>query len=316
MRSICLKTFSILGFVAIVLSGCLKDKEYDDMERGINIDGSKKLVEISGPITGFINVDLVGSDNDTIVNVVRVRLASESPAAQDLQVTLALDPTLVTEYNAEHGTNYTVPDASLYTIPSLTVTIPKGSRDGILQLTASPNDLLGEEYALGFRITSVSDPSVIISGNYRTQVAGLTIRNQYDGVYTLQFAFYHPTASPGYDQATTTVELHTSGANSVKIYYPPFSGYYHPILSGGGITAFGAQEPEFTINPATNKVTVQNSYPGAVTFYEMAAGYDSHYDPATRTIYAKFGYNYSPGTVFNPATNREWTDTLIYVGPR
>ena len=100
------------------------------------------------------------------------------------------------------------------------------------------------------------------------------------------------------------------------MYVPDFEGYYHPWTSGGSFTAFGLQEPEYTIDPATNKVTVQNAASGAVTFYTMAPGYDSHYDPATKTIYAKFGYNYAPGPVFNPAANREWTDTLIYVGPR
>jgi hypothetical protein len=48
----------------------------------------------------------------------------------------------------------------------------------------------------------------------------------------------------------------------------------------------------------------------------MAAGYNSHYDPATKKIYAKWGYNYSPGPVFNPATTREWTDVFTYLGPR
>ena len=306
----------LLGTAVLLFTGCLKDKDYDNGARGIKIDASQKFVEIAGPSTGFMNVDLIGSDNDTTVNLVMVRLASAAPAAEDITVTLELDPSLVAAYNAEHGTAYENPDVSLFSIPSLTVTIPKGERIGYLNLLTQPNDLITAEYALGVRIVSVSDPSVKISGNFSEQVVGLTIRNKYDGRYTLKFAFYHPTASPGYATETTEVELHTSSANSVKIYYPTFGGYYHPILSGGSITAFGSQEPEFTINPVTNKVTVQNSYPGAVTFYQMAPGYDSRYDPATGTIYAKFGYNYDPGPTFSPANNREWTDTLIYIGPR
>ena len=306
----------LLAVTVVALAGCLKDKDFENGSRGIRIDGSQKFVELAGPSTGFMNVDLIGSDADTTVNLAMVRLASAAPAEQDITVTLELDPALVAAYNAEHGTAYEIPAASLFTVPSLTVTIPKGERIGYLNLITQPNDLITAEYALGVRIASVSDPSVKISGNFNEQVVGLTIRNKYDGRYTLKFAFYHPTASPGYGTATTEVELHTSSANSVKIYYPTFGGYYHPILSGSSISAFGSQEPEFTIDPLTNKVTVQNAYPGAVTFYQMASGYDSRYDPATGTIYAKFGYNYDPGPTFNPANNREWTDTLIYIGPR
>lgn len=300
----------------ILLAGCLKDKDYDNGLRGIDIDGDVKIIELAGPVNGFRTADFIASANDTTVQAVMIRLASEEPAENDIVVTLELDPVLVDEYNTANGTNYQVPPASLFTIPSLTVTIPKGSRVAYLNVSAKPTELIGTEYALGFKISGVSDPSVKLSGNYGEQVVGLVVRNQYDGTYTLRFGFYHPTASPDYATKTTTIELHTTGASSGKLFWPLLGGYAPPIIAGGSFSYFGAQEPEFIIDPATNKVTVQNSYPGAVTFYTMATGYDSRYDPATRTIYAKFGYNYLPDGSFNPASTREWTDTLIYVGPR
>jgi hypothetical protein len=316
MKRINIKIFTALTASAIVLASCLKDKDYEDGLRGNNIDEDIRLVEISGPTDGFRTADYVASPVDTTVNAVMVTLASAKPATSDIQVTLALDNSLVAAYNAAHGTSYDVAPANLYSIPSLTVTIPAGSSVGYLKIKAKPTDFIGQEYALGFKLASVSDPGVKLSGNFNQQVVALVTRNQYDGTYTLKFAFYHPTASPDYGKKSTVVELHTTGANSVKLYWPLLGGYAPPIISGGGFSYFASQEPEFTIDPVTNKVTVQNAFPGAVTFYQMAPGYDSRYDPATKTIYAKFGYNYSPGPVFNPATNREWTDTLIYQGPR
>ena len=317
MKRINIKIFTALTASAIVLASCLKDKDYEDGMRGINIDDDMRIVEISGPTDGFRTADFVASPVDTTINAVMISLASSKPATSDIQVTLAVDNALVAAYNAAHGTSYDVAPANVYNIPSLTVTIPAGQNVGYLKIKAKPTDLIGHEYALGFKLASVSDANVKLSGNFNNQVVSLVTRNQYDGVYTLKFAFYHPTASPNYDRKTTTVELHTTGANSVKIFWPLAGVYGHPLISGGGFAfPFAAQEHEYTIDPVTNKVTVQNAYPGAVTFYTMAPNYDSRYDPATKTIYAKFGYNYSPGPVFNPATNREWTDTLIYQGPR
>ena len=157
MRYTHIKLFSSFVFICLLLTACLKDEEFDNGERGTNIDNNKRIVELPGPTTGFVNVDLVGSPNDTAVNVVRVRLASSAPAENDIQVTLVMDQALVSEYNSEHGTSYVIPDPSLYSLSSLTVTIPQGSREGYVTLTTIPDALIGEEYALGFRITSVSD---------------------------------------------------------------------------------------------------------------------------------------------------------------
>jgi hypothetical protein len=108
----------------------------------------------------------------------------------------------------------------------------------------------------------------------------------------------------------------TTGSNTCKIYSPDFPGFYNPAILNGNFTAFGAQEPAYTVDPSTNKVTVQNAYVGAVTFYTMAAGFNSYYDPASRTYYVKWGYNYDAGGVFNAATTREWTQTIKYLRPR
>ena len=98
-----------------------------------------------------------------------------------------------------------------------------------------------------------------------------------------------------------------------------FGNSYARILSGAALSAFGSQEPAFTVLPGTNKVNVYNSFAGAVTFYTTytaASGYDSRYEPSEKKFYVKYGYNLLPGPTFDPANTREWTETMTYLGPR
>ena len=169
-------------------------------------------------------------------------------------------------------------------------------------------------YGLGFTVTSITGAGII--GDSKSLVVTIGAKNAYDGIYEDNFTNYHPSSNPGYTGAVTNVYMITTGGNKCKIYWPDGPGYYNPSILGGNLTAFLSQEPEYTIDPVTNAVTVQNAAAGAVTFYQMASGFNSHYDPATRTIYAKFGYNYDPGPAFNAANTREWTQTLRYLGPR
>ena len=62
------------------------------------------------------------------------------------------------------------------------------------------------------------------------------------------------------------VYMITTGSNTCKIYSSDFHGF-NPAILNGSFTVFGAQEPAYTVDPSTNKVTVQNAYVGAVSFY-------------------------------------------------
>ncbi|MEI9911736.1 MAG: hypothetical protein WDO71_20040 [Bacteroidota bacterium] len=179
-------------------------------------------------------------------------------------------------------------------------------------------------YGIGLTIKSV-DQGYIVAANLKDIVFAFNIKNQYDGKYSIKGKFYHP--SYPYIPFATTVEMHTSGPNSVKMYWPAADDYANPWSTGSALTWFDLQDPDFTINPATNAVTVQNVSAGAVTFYVMGQGFDnlgynSRYEltpvpPNTtpKTIYACYGYN-APGGVFAAGTTRMWIDTLVYTGPR
>lgn len=170
------------------------------------------------------------------------------------------------------------------------------------------------QYALPFTITSVDSYGAISSSN--TFIAIIAAKNKYDGRYELNFSNFHPTYNPDYADTTIEVQMWTTAGDKVKINWD--GEYGNPALGTDDVVpylfAFGAQEPEYTIG-SDNKVTVQNTASGAVTFYTMNSSYDSHYDPDTKTIYVKWGYRYASPGVFGP-TCREWTQTFKYIGPR
>lgn len=281
------------------------------------------IVKLAQSDFQLVALDLVNTSQTFTIDL-RRDVPNESELNKPLTVVLALDPAVLSAYNTAHSTSYVQLPASSYTLGqgaqisgnNISVAFAPGEFAKQLQVTVPDATVLdpNTSYALGLKIASAEGAK--ISTALTNLVTEVGLKNMYDGTYTLEGAFYHPTSSPNYAPFTITAELHTSGANSVRIFIPDFGGYYGPGLFSGTLNAFGAQEPEITIDPVTNKAVVQNSYPGAVTFYTMAPGYDSRYDPATKKIYVKYGYNYSPGPVFNPAANREWTYVFTYKGPR
>lgn len=164
---------------------------------------------------------------------------------------------------------------------------------------------------LGFRIVDASGAD--IHGDLFKGAVEFSAKNAYDGVYQLTWTNYHPTANPGYTGSSTEVEMRTTGIDKVKLYWPLAAAYCCPSILNGGLSYFGAQEPEYTISGSS--VTVQNAFNGAVTFYTMAPGFTSTYDANTRTIVCKWGYNYTGGA-FDPASTREWSQTFVYLRPR
>lgn len=197
-----------------------------------------------------------------------------------------------------------------------TITFNPGEFAKFIKISLDPSVLisLGKRVGLGFQLAEA--PGALISNDLFQVGVEISAKNAYDGVYSLTWTNYHPSLNPGYTGSTTEIELRTTAANKCKIYWPLAGAYACPSILSNALQYFGGQEPEYTINTSTNAITVQNVASGAVTFYSMATGFNSRYDPATKTIYAKWGYNYGAGGAFDPANTREWNQTAVYVRPR
>jgi hypothetical protein len=314
----------LLVAIAITGTGCLKDKGFDNHEYGINDpDGSPAGVGFNLGVTFRHNVglDLAGIP-DTINGIVNIALFASTLAQNDINVKIASDTMIVADYNREENTSIIPLDEALFSFDGTDRVIKQGEKMDSVNvivpstLTLDPN----KTYGIGVKIVS-ADPGFTIATNENKLLLVLGIKNKYDGVYELHGQFYHPTAAPGFPLYTIEVEMQTTGPNSVKMFSPDFDGFYHPWSTGTAITAFASQEPEYTVDPITEKVTVFNSYVPAVSIYSMGIGfdnlgYDSRWENLPKIMYANFGYNLGPGGAFNPAASREWIDTLIWLRPR
>lgn len=261
--------FSFVG----VLPGCLKDKDYDDQVWGLKKDENSKVVDMYGPVSGLVVSSLNVSARDTTFDIVIVRISPE-PLKGDLTVMLRLNPQAIDDYNAAHGTHYVALPANLYQIPSMAVRIPAGSNKGYLKAKVIPDNLTGASYALGFTIDGVSDPAVQVSGNFKTQVAAIGIKNKYQGNYRSTGYFDHPTSPRAIsrDKFVSTINTITSEMELGDL------GQYIKV----------------TVNP-DNSLNVE---PGAGTSGTSALvdempgdpTYNNTYDPVTKTFKLKYGY--------------------------
>ena len=295
---------SVLATLLVTGTGCLKDELADESQTNPDIPSSPSVIELPGPLrvtnsyrTSYA-VSLISSTKDTTFNMVPVKLASAEPASEDIQVELELVPALLNAYNDSTGSHLVQPASNLYKFPNgLTVTIAKGAREGALAFSAKPTDLEGADYGFGFRIKSVSNSKYLISGNFNNAVVIVGVRNKYDGIYSVKgYALRAGDAALTGNFTGAERGLVTTGPNSVI--------WDDLALWGDGSSGIGIGEPEFAINPTTNKVTI-TSAGGAMN----APNYDSRYDPATKTFYVSFTWGAGPAA-------RLATDTLTYTGPR
>lgn len=314
------RILTLMAFVAGSMSSCLKDKSYNNGTTGLDVIEGQRLVQLGGAYqaakSSSVALDFV--DQPVTPTFAIARLLTGDVAMEDIVITLDTA-------GLSSGPNSILPAGvvklpnAFYTIPGgLTITIPKGSKDGVLKINTNAIQFdPSTTYGLGFKISSVTPSTYAAAANFSTFYTTIGAKNQYDGVYTLEWTNYHPSSNPGYTGSSTTVHMVTTGGNKVKIFWPLLPGFACPSILGGGLSYFGAQEPEYTISAGTNVVTVQNSFSTATTFYSMAPGFNSRYEPATKEIYAKWGYS-SGGTYppFDPANAREWTQKFTYVGPR
>jgi hypothetical protein len=297
-----LKLILILAASSFVMASCLKSKGIIGLQddngsivteiSDVNVDGSEKLTVLNAnPPTESVDV----------ITLKYYAPRANKPPGGVIHVKLVVAP----------ASGYTMLPPGGYSL-NLDQDIPS-SGELVVPITINKSSLdLSQSYGMTVKIAQVS--AGVISELAKQIVLTFQVKNQYDGKYNITWTNYHPTNNPGYTGSTSTIEMHTSGGNSVKMYWPLYSAYCAPAILNGGLAYFGAQEPNFTVN-ANNTVTVQNSYNGAVTFYTMATGFNSRYDPATKTFYVKWGYSYATPGVFDPGC-REWTQTFNYTGPR
>ncbi len=320
------KSLILISAISVTAVGCLKDKEFDNgqIQSVHNTTGLIKPIEIkltASSTDNFLASSFDLSNKDTTIDLIPVNLATSDAAPEDIQVTLTLDQTLLDNYNNANGSDYAIPDPSLYTLSGGgVVTIKKGQHTGYLQLTFNPANYIGVDYAFPFTISSVNKQGYVISGNLKDGIAAVGIKNMYDGLYSLTEYQAGWGAYGIADGATNTwpnaVSFVTTGSSSNGILTTQTGTLQPAFTAGGGITAFGATEPRFVFDPNTNLVTnVYNNAPddGRGRAFHLDPAYlpdSSRYDPATKTIYVNYIMTQ------NGRPNQSIRLTMVYQGSR
>lgn len=314
-----MKKITLAAIVIVSLlfagTGCLKDKQFENEEYGIQVKDVKGVafpLAPTSPIIGSINSQATPQDFQ-LPNVV---LNQEGAAATDVTVTITPNNALIDAAEAaDPSLDLTELPADAYTISTLSVVIPAGQKfSDVFKMTIANSTLLDPTatYALGFSITAVS-AGYTIAANQKDIVVGFAIKNQYDGIYTVESGLVTRYTSPGVPagdaisgplDGNPDVYLITSGATSLSI--PPSGSVGALYWSGGASQVAGIDGLSISIDPGTNQVTMRSAGNATLTNW---AGKDNYYDPATKQFHLAFRWN--------PTANvREYEVVLKYKGPR
>lgn len=243
------------------------------------------------------------------------------------KVTIKNDPTIVADYNSQHGTSYIALPAAAYQVDpgnpfsggNWTVTFNAGDHAKPILIKLDPTKLdLSQQYALGFTITDGGGAK--ISNGLQSAMIEVGVKNRYDGYYRVTGTMVDiavPTLTGYFPQ---DVALVTTGANSVVMIPLDLGIPGHLILSGASLSYYGSFGPTFTFDLATDKVTaVTNSYgqpAGNTRSAEIDPSGVNKWDAATKNMDVKY-YMKQPNTVTTAPFIRVYFDEhFAYLGPR
>ncbi|HEX8334661.1 MAG TPA: DUF1735 domain-containing protein [Segetibacter sp.] len=307
MKKIIFNNLLLLVAISATFTSCLKDKGYDEGKYGAvrNTAGQEFMsIPVAARIPNTQSLESkAGSQN---IPLFVVSYDYVDPAASDITGTITLNNALVKAAD----TSAVLLPTSIYSIPSNTITVKAGQRVSdrfIMTINTSTLDPT-KKYGIGFTLSSVSKGGVAIPSNLKDVVYIFSLKNVYDGIYTVMGGFVQRYSAPGVPtvgdalngdlagnpdvtfttQGPTTVEI--TGLNWAK--------------KGGGIG--GIDNLRLTVDPATNQVTMFALGNATLANWE---GRENRYDPATKTFYLNYRWNPT-------ANRREYSVILKYSKPR
>jgi hypothetical protein len=290
--------FSSAIALLVLVTACVKDKNFDDQKlgipntdvKGVSFPQSKDLLSASkASDTISVGTDVNQTTSAQTNSLIIIGLESEFTSPTDVNVAVALKPTLI-------PSGYIALPAGTYSIPA-TVKIPAGQKTGKLVITFSNTSTysLTANYAIGLTITS-ADAGYQVANNSKDIVASFAVKNQYDGTYDFKgYAFRagDPTLTGNF--CCLERDLLTTGATSVAM---------DELLAWSNGSGIGIGNQTFSVDPITNAVVW-----GGVGGSSLLPGYNSRYVPATKTFYIGITWGAGPAA-------RQSIDTLTYLRPR
>jgi hypothetical protein len=300
MRYKIIKSFTIASLLFFV-AGCQKDQDFLSVAKS----GSSPNAGF-----GYSNLDALSIGVDASVTKLDTNLKVFVGATYGsaTTVTIAVDTSVVGDYNASTGSALDYMPAAVYTVPA-SISIPSGAHEGDGKLSVDITKFLtyGTEFALGLSITKVTGgPGAILTDHSRLCIV-IQVKNPYDADYSVTGYLFHPTAPRS---IKLTKHLTTSGAITS-----------YTDLGDLGTSGYQFQFDVSSANKLTNWVsvgatpaapkagfmdlTVPLDFSGATTpppanglqggaIYNSTI-YNNTYNPSSSTFWMQYGY-YSAGT--------------------
>ena len=322
---------SVACFTSIAITSCLKDKGFEDgLFQTVTKTEDQEWVSIpyaSRPNNG-VPLGVESKAGNQTIGLFPISYDYKDPAPQDITATFTVNNSLIATYNsAQRAADPSfVPvialPANAYTVPSLTLTIPSGKRVSApfpIQMNTSLLDPT-KKYAIGFTLTSVSKAGAEISRNLSNVVYVFTIKNRFDGIYSLRSRMDHPAdRDPNWTRTPFTygypIHLITTGPLSVEWLNEAFGTEgYHPLQTPA-VSGFGATRPAFVFSEDNKLISVSNAFPNPPNgrAFRILTGTDpktgtpinNRYDPDAKKIYAAFEMTqpgFAPMPIFDTLT--------------
>lgn len=163
MKTITNKIILLFCLVAMTISttSCLKDDPMFDWEQAVSV------IELPYKSHDILKTKVQNTVNQNVELMVNYTVPTASDNGENINVTLAVDPEMVSTYNqglASTTKKYVLLPAGTYTIPA--VVIKQGTQLWKENMTINTSSLkAGEKYLLPIKITGVP-AGYTISGNF------------------------------------------------------------------------------------------------------------------------------------------------------
>ncbi len=321
-----LKITAGVFLLAILAVSCVPEQE----SMG---DAGQTLVKLNPEGFKLVPFNVVSSAQSAAMFEVRRDINSVDALNSTTTVTLKVDNTLLTAYNTEHSTSFEPLPVSLAT------TEPAPAADGTVILTFNagdfakalivkvPNSTLfdfSKQYALGYKIVSVSGTGKLSEAVGKEIVVQVGVKNKYDGVYEVT------ANSPMVDILNAALtgyypfkyEMRTTGAHSVICWdITVWDDAMHPISNAGAASGYGSFGLIINFDPSGNGniASVQNPWgnpPGNTRMPVIDPSGVNKWNEATKILKFKY-WMIQPSLVpAAPSIRTYFDETWTYKGPR
>lgn len=183
---------SITAITLLFLTSCLDDTDVNEFNGVMTPDfaASPNIVDFNEMpnSAGYIIRTFPGTVDPTqsYPSTFRVNLSSPWQLDHDITVTINLDDAAANEYINDNP-GFVLFPSSKHNFTSTTVTIPAGEREVELPIDFFSEGLSADDkFMMAISITDVSDPNVIISGNFGTQYIKVGVTNLFHGTYDVE----------------------------------------------------------------------------------------------------------------------------------